>query len=216
VKVKYADLWLATGGREAAANVAVNGTQVVDIQQLFNATAVRPVARGNKADTFSFSVRLLKTSLLYSERFILSHLANLPGSGQLEAVCGRDGDQQSFFLDAVLQSVERTYLGLTPAVRYTFVGGLWTENGETIISEEGDVLRGKVALTAADTAKVVSFLSELGAPPTTVHVQIVPPDDGDFIDARPVKSTITESGFTTVFAAAIPAAGYELHWTAVK
>lgn len=216
MKVKYASTWLAPGGVERARDITLNGSQVVEVQQLFRAAAVRPVARGNKADTFTFTVTQLKDSVRFAERASLSQLADIPGSGQLEVVCGDTGDEQSFFNQAALQSVDRSYVGRSLVLRYTFVCGLWTESGSTIISEEGDVIRGKVSLAASDTTKAVTFLASLGAPPTVVQAWIVPPDGGDFIDCRPVKSTITADGFTAAIASAIPASGYDLHWTVVK
>ncbi|MBC8011458.1 MAG: hypothetical protein H7067_15345 [Burkholderiales bacterium] len=219
MKVKYGSLWLASGGKEAAQDVRLNGRQVVDVQQLFNAAAVRPHGRGNKVDVFSFAIKLDKASRKLSERFLLSHFSDLPINGQLELVCGRaedEGGEQSFFNQCAFETCERTYVGRSPAIRYTFVCGLFTENGETIISEEGDVIRGKVNLTAADVDKAVTFLASIGAPPTVVQCWIVPPDGGDFIDCRALMSSITDEGFTAVFAAAIPAAGYELHWLIVK
>jgi hypothetical protein len=134
VKVKYGSLWLATGGKEAAQNVQLNGTQVVDVQQLFRAAAVRPVGRGNKADTLAFSVRLAKGTLRLAERFLLSHLAHLPTDGQLEIVCGRDSDSETFYNHAALVSVERTQLGVSPSIRYTFTCGLFTTDGTSLPS----------------------------------------------------------------------------------
>lgn len=134
MKVKYAGIWLAPGGVECASGVSLNGSQVVELQQLFRATAIRPVARGNKQDVFSFAVRQAKDTVRLAERAMLSILATLPGSGQLEVTCGQTGDEETFYLDAVLQSVERTSIGLSPAYRYTFVGGLFTTDGTSLPS----------------------------------------------------------------------------------
>jgi hypothetical protein len=217
VKVKYGDRWLAPGGREAAQDVRLNGTQTVQVAQALRAAAVRTFGRGNRVETFSFAVRLGKESKRLAERAAFAELASLPANAQLEVVCGGGDDVESFFLPAAaFQTVERTLLGRSPALTYTFLGGLWTTEGETIIPEEGDVLRFKLALTEGDITKAVAFTTPLGTPPTTVQCWIVPPDDGDFIDARPIKSSIAVGGFTARFAAEIPGAGYELHCNVVK
>ena len=218
MKVKYADRWLAPGGKEAAQDVRLNGVQTVQVAQALRASAARVFGRGHRVETYTFRVRLGKASKRQAERAALAELARLPASAQLEVVAGREPDDaESFFLPvAAFQSVERTLLGMSPALTYTFLGGLWTTEGSTIIPEEGDVLRNKVALIEGETAKAVVFAPALANVPTVVQCWIVPPDDGDFIDSRPLKTSIAVGGFTARFGAEIPGPGYELHWTAVK
>lgn len=217
MKVKYAGTWLAPGGKFGARNVLVNGAPALRVRTLLRAAAVKVLGGDNKQDTFSFEVSREMATLRLSERAVLGELAWRPARGQLEVVCGAIGDEETFFLDAGLAGVERTYHGVMPALRYNFVGGLWTTDGTTIISEDGDMKGNKILLTEGDEAKEVVYAPALGAPPRVVQCSIVPPDGGEFINCWPLKSsTASTTGFVAVFAVPIPGPGYELHWTVVQ
>lgn len=67
-------------------------------------------------------------------------------------------------------------------------------------------------LAAADASKAITFGTAFDAAPIVV-CNIVAPESGDIIASVP--TLVTASGFTAVFAAAIPATGYKLAWIAV-
>lgn len=73
---------------------------------------------------------------------------------------------------------------------------------------------GSVSLAINDASKVIVFPLAFSAPPI-VSCWVVPPDNTGFvISADPDGSTITATGFTALFGAAVPAAGYKLYWSA--
>lgn len=218
MKVKYAGTWLAPGGRNSAQGVSFNGTQLVDVQQLFRSDAVRPVARGNKADTFSFSSRTLFADGLLAGRAVVRALRDLAGEGLLEVTFGNAEIEETYYVTAAFQGVERTLLGLSPAFRYTFVCGLFrqadTTSGETIyLPEEGLIVKkGKITLTEGSTSKTVTFAEAFESDPEVYPVVILP-EGGDIITCA-LNGEATAAGFEVVFSAPVPAGVYKLSWMA--
>jgi hypothetical protein len=76
------------------------------------------------------------------------------------------------------------------------------------------VKKDTLPLTSGDTEKVVAFESDFGATPQ-VYPIVIPPPGGDII-AVALSGQPDVSGFTVVFAAPIPAAGYTLSWIAFE
>lgn len=203
---------------EPAFDVQINGTQVVDVQQLFRALEVRAVGRGNKQDVVTFSAREQCNTVQDAEVAMLRRLRLLPSEGLLQVTIGTGETALTFHLDAALQSVGRTYAGQSPAFRYTFVGGLFrqadTTSGETIyLPEEGLIVKkGKITLTEGDLTKTVTFAEAFESDPEVYPVVILP-EGGDIITCA-LNGEATAAGFEVVFSAPVPAGVYKLSWMA--
>lgn len=76
------------------------------------------------------------------------------------------------------------------------------------------VKKDSIPLAPGDTQKVVAFATAFGADPQ-VYPIVVPPPDGDII-AVALSGPADPAGFTAVFAAPIPGAGYTLSWIAFE
>lgn len=76
------------------------------------------------------------------------------------------------------------------------------------------VKKDTIPLSQGDTEKVVAFDTAFGADPQ-VYPIVIPPPGGDII-AVALSGPADPSGFTAIFAAPIPAAGYSLSWIAFE
>jgi len=101
-----------------------------------------------------------------------------------------------------------------------------TDRGEAFIGED-PIMRaipngtgfkcGVVNLSPGDESKAVAFTNAFGAAPTLIEVQLLIPNGGAVFHVAVDHSTITASGFTAIFGAAVPGSGtYKLQWKAYK
>jgi len=87
------------------------------------------------------------------------------------------------------------------------LSGVTTNNGPA----EGVIQSGTVSLSPGDVDVDVTFGTAYSSPPT-VEGDIEIPTGGYVIDSNPVSASITTTGFTSEFAAAIPDTGYTFAW----
>ncbi len=150
--------------------------------------------------------------------FCALHFGQLPMQGDL--VLNDDaGTMQVRLAAAVIDSIRPfDYLGAYAGIEYTFRGGLFV--GEEIpdppaIPASDTVKVGDVNLSIGDASKAVVFDTAFASPPRCIAFTLGKPNagaDGFRIDLD--ESALTAAGFTAVFGANVPAAGYVLRWQA--
>lgn len=75
---------------------------------------------------------------------------------------------------------------------------------------------GVADLALNDASKAVVFPTAFATAPAVIAVVVAPDNSGYVISLSPDSSTVSATGFTALFGAAIPASGYKLHWFASK
>jgi hypothetical protein len=211
---------LARRASYGASGFALNGQQVNEEAGFFRAAAESYFARGNRSTDFSFDVVRSFNTSVECEVFILTHLSDLSIQADLLCSCSGVGDasaQDCVLSDAVLEAVQfRDNRGLSVIVQYKFRGGLFVnEDVPDPPDGEDKVKAATVSLAADDESKAVAFTIPFGSTPSGLSATILSPSGGYVISAVIDQSTVTASGFTARFGAAIPASGYFLSWIAV-
>lgn len=102
-------------------NLSVNGVSVVDVVSLAGAAQVQVFARGNDADTISFTVPRKFSTVALAIEFALLHFRALPRTGNLTFTIGPASYRMT---GAALSSVQRggDMAGRLSLVTYTFTG----------------------------------------------------------------------------------------------
>lgn len=219
MKAKYGNTWLALGGLEGTSGANWNGTQVNDDLAFFRAAARSFTPRGGRETVFGFRVgRGFDTEALAAE-FCGLHFGQLPVQGDLLLT-----DEESTFAltlaDAVLESVRiADVIGTFVVVEYSFRGGLFT-GSETVPDEDdidadgNDTMKLNVEnLSLNDETKAIVFITPFGGVPRKVNFVVEAPGSSPGVGNAGVRS-VSASGFTAVFSAAIPDTGYKIRWEA--
>lgn len=211
---------LATKGVNGAYALSLNGQQINDEGAFFRAASVVPIARGNRSTDFSFNVTRTFNTVVDCEVFILTHFADISQQADLLCACNGVGDaatQDCVLSDAVLSSLRFSEnRGLSVVVQYSFKGGLFVNEDVPDPPDGEDTLKaGTESLSLTDESKAVTFSIPFGSTPTAVMAIIHAPSGGFVIAVDVDRSTVSASGFTSRFGAAIPATGYFLSWIAV-
>lgn len=102
-------------------NLSVNGVSVVDVVSLPGAAQVQVFARGNDADTISFTVPRKFATVALAIEFALLHFRALPRTGNLTFTIGTTSYRMT---GAALASVQRggDMAGRLSLATYTFTG----------------------------------------------------------------------------------------------
>jgi len=89
----------------------------------------------------------------------------------------------------------------------------YAPGGPANVTPAGSLKTGLESLGAGETSKAVVFPAVFGATPVIIAF-LIAPNGGYVISCTVDDSTITTSGFTAQFAAAMPDANYKLAWFA--
>ena len=217
---------LAPGGAQAAANVRVNGKQIIDIADFFRAVAANFFPRGNLSVEFSFTTHWVFNSTTQAEVFVLTHPTYLPmtnaDNGVLQIVCGAESSPQTIYSpSAVLESAEIVgYVGRSVDVRYTLrclpfqstvppnVPAYPSGNQVTLVFQ-----RGLNSIPALATQLAISFTTPFASTPFVV-ASMAQVTGSAAIFMRILQDTITVNGFTVEFSAPLPDGSSFVSWWA--
>lgn len=225
MRIRIGNTWLASGGREAAAELSVNGQQAVDEPAFFRALAATFYARGRASTAISFVVSREHASVRDAEVFLLMHWAELPKEGTVLFVCGTGDDTQSVSLaGAVLEAMPLgTYLGRSTRVAYTVRGGVPTSDlvpgpdpYPTPEPEEESAVtrRATVAIPAGVSELAVEFVNAMTGTPTVIPVMVMA-DGAEIVSCWLKAGSVSATGFTVGFSVPVPGADYQLSYHAI-
>jgi hypothetical protein len=130
VRVKYGNVWLASGGVEGTSGTSLGLSQQNDEKAAIRAAATEFFDRGGRRTTFGFTVTKLFASEAALIAFFATHIADLPGRADLQLFADDAGDEDTSAVmeNAVLDSLEHSELrGVSLRLRYSFSGGVFTE-----------------------------------------------------------------------------------------
>lgn len=201
-------------GRVGPVDMAFNGEAVVDSAQLFRASSAVVYGRSDGPVEFSFRVRALFSTHAKAVRFCALHREVIPVECELHV---EDTDEGIYL--SMLQAVRSVrfgpVIGCSVDVFYTFRGAKFeSEDLPEDLEENTDIMKvGTSALSADDESKAVTFDNPFASVPRSVDAIIEAPSGQSPVAVVGVRD-VTESGFTAVFAAMIPAANFTLRWKA--
>ena len=211
-------------GRVGPSGLTLNGRQIVDDAEFYQAAAATVFARDNLGTVLQFSVQCLFSTIKAAERFALLHAGEVPRSGVVTAVCGESGDTLDAYLEgAAVEGVSILEVrGTAVRVQYTIRGGVWTSDvpddlpGESDETEDFIIMRrGQVTIGNGDDEVDVTFSAPLGALPS-ISFNVAVPTGGVAIGGTLLQDTITTNGFTVRLDAATPNGDYVLHYQAFE
>lgn len=113
---------VCAGNKQAPYGIDYDGRHLVQVAELFNASAVEVVARGNRRVALSFSVDKEYETLADAALAAMKEENRIPRSGTLEVTEDSDGSSGSI-MDCALESFRLQQDGVTLRMRYGFVGG---------------------------------------------------------------------------------------------
>jgi hypothetical protein len=227
MRIVFETTWLAPGGVQAADGVRVNGQQIVDDADFFRAAASAFYPRGNLAVSLQFVTHWTFNTAKLAEVFALTHIALLPmGPGDLGVVqitCGNAPDTQLVYMNnAVLESARIVSVrGSSVDVEYVIRGPFFQTDVPPDVPgypDPGELTlvyrRGTVALTNGATSQAIVFSTPVSTTPVVVcNVNGVSGSAAIF--GRILSDTVSTTGFTVEFSAAIPDGTYTLtYWAA--
>lgn len=229
MNVTFETAVLAPGGAQGAADVRLNGKQVVDDGQFFRSATTAYFPRGNLDILFSFTTHWIFNSTVQSENFVMGYLGSLPmtnqDNGVLQVVCGAEGATPStiYSSSAVLESVEIIgYRGLSVDVRYT----LRCQPFSTTVPPNvpaypsGNLVnyvlqRGLASIPATNTSLAITFSTPFSSVPYVVAT-MAQQAGSQAIFCRVLQNTITVNGFTVEFSAPLPDGSSDVSWIAMQ
>jgi hypothetical protein len=228
MKVLFETTWLAPGDYQSAAQVRVNGKQIVDEAFFFRAASATPIPRGNLTVEFSFVTHWNFDTTTLAENFVMTHSSFLPmtnaDNGPLQVMCGAESSPLTVYSQtAVLESAEVvSYIGRSVDVRYTLRCSPFTTSIPPNIPnyQFPDVVsyvlqRGVASIGAGATQLAISFTSPFGSKPIVVATMSQMTGSRG-IDMRILQDTITVSGFTVEFSAPLPDSSSQVNWMAMQ
>ena len=123
MKVTFANVVLAAGGREGPRNLRGAETEAVQTVDYVRAKHGGQFARGNRRREISFEVSRVHRSTRDAVTFWMDHPGAVPSSGTLQFyAAGEGGSVRRWWAKAVLMRVEPLRLvGLTTEWAYTFL-----------------------------------------------------------------------------------------------
>ncbi len=218
MKVKFGNTWLATGGLEGTSGASWNGSQVNDEAAFFRAAAKSFFPRGSRETKFAFRVSRGFETEADAIEFAALHFGELPQEGTLLLT----DEEETFALSlagAVIEDFKAGDVkGVSLVVEYAFRGGLFTSEDvpdPDHTDEDGnDIMKiATVNLDVDDQEKTVTFVTPFGAAPRSIKLIIEAPGVAPGVAVVGIRDR-SATGFTAVFAAAIPDTGYVLLWEA--
>lgn len=220
MKIVFAGIQLTDWGTYPAQGFSINGQEAYEAAEIIQSARQKLFDRGNQLVTLQFSVTRQFTTNVDCQVYLLTHFSTLPKSGLCVVTCGAGAEatQDVNFANAVLSaSPQGSFTGLAATVQYTIVapGADTTYPPDFLLGGDAMILRGRIALTAADTGKAIVFSTPFatGTKPVLTS-NISKPATGDNIWTTNRDDLTSETGTTIEFSAPIPAAGYYLNWTA--
>ena len=110
-----------TAGKNAGpSGLRLIGRRATQVLQYLRATDAEPVDRGNRTSELSFSIKRLCASVAAAEEYCALHPASVTGSGTLTMT---NASSAVRMLNAVLDTVDCSYVGATVFVNYHATGG---------------------------------------------------------------------------------------------
>ena len=226
MNVLFETTWLAPGGVQAAAEVRLNGRQIVDDAMFFRAAYQTYFPRGNLYEEFSFTTHWILQTTTLSENFVMTHIGNLPmtnaDTGPLQVICGAESSPQTIYSSlAVLESAEIIkYEGLSVDVRYSLRCQPFTSSVPPNIPAYPNAnelvpvfRRGQINISVGATSVAVTFSSPLNTlPGADPYCWISGPTGSTMFDCWCMHDTITVNGFTAGLGDAAPSGSYWLNY----
>lgn len=228
MQVLFETAWLAPGQIQSAADVTIDGEQVIDDADFFRAATRTFFPRGNEFLEFAFTTHWSFQTTTAAEVFVLTHIGQLPMTnadvGPLQCICGAESSspQTVYAPAAVLRHAAVRYTGTSVDVRYTLLIPAFTTSVPPNIpaypnpNELVQVFRrGKQLLTPGQTSVAVLFSSPLpGNPGADPECYVTASSGSPTMDAWCQTDTVTTLGFTAILGAAVPNTGtYYLNYT---
>lgn len=229
MQVLYETTYLAPGQFQSAADIALNGEQIVDEAEFFRAATMTFFPRGNVRVEFDFTVHYIFATAVACEVFLLTLPSQVPmtnaDNGVLQCLCGAETPSTSqivYMPGAVLRSarvVKQT--GVSLDVRYSFVGPGFTSSvpstGLPTFPNSNEITqvfrRGKVAITNGATTVAVVFSSQLpGLPGADPYCWVSGPTGAEMFSCETLSDTVTTLGFTAQLGEAAPSGNYFLNY----
>lgn len=213
MKVVFGTVSLTPSDVETTAGLTVNGQQINDVVQFFRALAETFFDRGNRSVQIGFSVKRIFDTPRIAGRFCFEHFTLLPTKESLYITVGDDVDNEVVRFDgAVIESVPVSLpMGVSVQVNYTFLCGLpiFNSSPPNVTEPSSSMIqRIRVALTAGDTSKAITWPSVFGSTPVAGRPSVEVPNGSDFIDAWIQAGTVNTTGCTVTFNAPIPGSGF--------
>ena len=217
MRVQFSTTFIASGGVNSANDISLNGTRGLDPTSFFRAAANSYYDRANEETEFRFTTTQTFNSVALCESYLLTLQQSLPG--QADLICYCDNEDGTLALQATLAAAVRANLrvarvnGCCVIIEYTFRGGIFISSSTPVPPATNSVQSGTLSLNAGDTSATITFAPVFGSTPK-VFPSISIPNGGFSIACSVDRSTLTTSGCTIRFGAAMPATGYELDWFA--
>jgi hypothetical protein len=215
--------YLAPGQAQSAADIVLNGQQVVDEAEFFRAASVTFYPRGNQRTTFEFSVNYVYATAVLAEVALLTFPSQVPmtalATGMLQCLCGAETPATSqicYMPGSVLERIAVTQIGVSLKVRYFIVGPGFTTStpgqGLPTFPNPNEIVqvfrRGKILITPGATTVAVVFSSALpGTPGCDPECYVSATTGLAGFEAWALTDTVTTAGFTAQLAAACPVSG---------
>ena len=227
MNVLYETTWLAPGGAQAAADVRLNGKQIVDEALFFRAPYALFYPRGNLSLDFEFVTHWVFDTTTIAENFVASIASYSPvtnaDSGVLQLICGAESTPQTVYsASAVLESVDVIrYIGRSVDVRYrlrcTPFSTTMPPNTPTAYPPAQTLVfqRGSNSIPALSTQLAIAFSQSFSSVPIVVAC-MAQVTGSAAIFCRVLKDTVTVNGFTVEFSAPLPDGSSSVNWWAAQ
>jgi hypothetical protein len=228
MQILYETTYLAPGQAQSAADIVLNGSQIVDEADFFRAATKTYFPRGNLGIEFAFSVWYVFPTSVAAEIFLLTIPGMLPmtntDNGVLQCNCGAETpatSQIAYMAGAVLKDVQIKQVGVSVMIRYSFVGPGFSssvpQSGLPTFPNPNEInqvfRRGKIAITLGATTVAVVFSSQLpGLPGADPYCWVSGPTGAEMFTCETLTDTVTTLGFTAALGEAAPAGGYYLNY----
>ncbi len=228
MNILFETTWLAPGGFQAAADVRVNGQQIVDDASFFQAAAMAFYPRGNLSDTLAFSTKWQFSTPTAAEVFALTLPTMVPmsasDSGVVQCICGNAPNAQTVYMNnAVLESVRVIkQIGTSVEVAYVLKGpGFQTDIPPDVpgYPDPGELTlvyrRATVPIPSGVGSLAVAFSSPFNTAPVIVPC-MCGVSGSPALFARLLSNTVTTNGFTVEFSDLTPDDTYTLTYFALQ
>jgi hypothetical protein len=198
--------------------LSLDGQSLVQLVQGLRAPIARPLNRGNRTRTLTIRVkRRQAASPILAALAMLEHehaLSVFRGPTLVLGIGAAGGGFTCTFTDAVIAHRARAP-GTASHHDYTIQAGSLSLDAESLPTTTGPIMlkKGTVSLASGATSAAITFATAFASAPI-VSVELIAPT-GQPIVGRVLSPAPTASGFTVLFAAALPASGYALTWTAL-
>lgn len=201
--------------RMGPSGMSVNGSPIVQVEQLFKADRATVYGRGDGPVEISFSVDVKFFTEAQVAAFIGTHRESLPV--QSELVLTDDLETASLVMADAVRAVNfPRILGTSVTVEYKFTGSRFTSEDVPTFPTDTDYVKAiNQALTNGAVEQAIAFDAAFVSAPRGISLQLSAPDGGAMFGWQIRESTRTAAGFTVDFDAAVPAVGYKLTGIAV-